>query len=410
MTTSAEGWHVDVAALRAETIERDLEARDFTVNAIAVPLSGGEPIDPSGGLADAESAAPARLASERAFEQDPLRLLRAVRIAARHRSRDRRGHRALAPGRRLREPASPPGSASSPSSAGSSAGRARCAALGADGRAASSPRSSSPSSRRLRGVVQNPNHHLDVHGHTLEGARASGSTIERRPARVQPATLPRRSSALLAEPLADELTPERGAPLRRPLPRPRQARDPRRAPAATSPSSATTRPAPEITAADLPPACAPAAGSATHLAGPRPATTCASASWSTSARSRRRTVYEYLRATEPVGADVTLLSVADRLAARAAPARSPATEMIEAHLELAREMLADALAWHRRGPARPAAERRRARGGARPETRPGDRPACSRSSGRRPTPARSATAARPWIWRAGFADDSLPGQ
>jgi putative nucleotidyltransferase with HDIG domain len=66
----------------------------------------------------------------------------------------------------------------------------------------------------------------------------------------------------------------------------------------------------------------------------------------------RRAVYDYLVATEPVAADVTLLTVADRLAARGeGPLASP--EMIEAHLDLAREMLRDALAWHRDGPPRP---------------------------------------------------------
>jgi hypothetical protein len=66
----------------------------------------------------------------------------------------------------------------------------------------------------------------------------------------------------------------------------------------------------------------------------------------------RRTVYDYLAATQPVAADVTLLSVADRLAARGeGPLASP--EMVEAHLDLAREMLRDALAWHRDGPPQP---------------------------------------------------------
>jgi poly(A) polymerase len=66
----------------------------------------------------------------------------------------------------------------------------------------------------------------------------------------------------------------------------------------------------------------------------------------------RRAVYVYLVATEPVAADVTLLSVADRLAARGeGPIASP--EMVEAHLDLAREMLRDALDWHREGAPRP---------------------------------------------------------
>jgi tRNA nucleotidyltransferase/poly(A) polymerase len=50
-----DGWHVDVVALRAETIEEDLRARDFTLNAIARPLKGGDLIDPAGGVADAEA-------------------------------------------------------------------------------------------------------------------------------------------------------------------------------------------------------------------------------------------------------------------------------------------------------------------------------------------------------------------
>jgi poly(A) polymerase len=65
----------------------------------------------------------------------------------------------------------------------------------------------------------------------------------------------------------------------------------------------------------------------------------------------RRREYEYLRATDPVAADVTLLSVADRLAARGqGPIAGP--EMVRAHLELAREMLAAALDWRREGPPR----------------------------------------------------------
>ena len=35
------GWKVDIAALRAGSIELDLRLRDFTVNAVAVPLAGG---------------------------------------------------------------------------------------------------------------------------------------------------------------------------------------------------------------------------------------------------------------------------------------------------------------------------------------------------------------------------------
>ena len=65
-----------------------------------------------------------------------------------------------------------------------------------------------------------------------------------------------------------------------------------------------------------------------------------------------RRVHEYLRATEPVGVDVTLLTVADRLSARGhGPIASP--EMVAAHLQLAREMIAAALDWRRDGPPPP---------------------------------------------------------
>jgi poly(A) polymerase len=65
-----------------------------------------------------------------------------------------------------------------------------------------------------------------------------------------------------------------------------------------------------------------------------------------------RRVHEYLRATEPVAADVTLLTVADRLSARGGGPFAT-DEAIAAHLDLAREMLAAALDWRRDGPPEP---------------------------------------------------------
>jgi hypothetical protein len=60
-------------------IERDLATRDFTFNAVAVPVDGGEPCDPHGGRADLEAGV-VRAVSETVFRDDPLRLLRAVRF------------------------------------------------------------------------------------------------------------------------------------------------------------------------------------------------------------------------------------------------------------------------------------------------------------------------------------------
>jgi hypothetical protein len=69
---------VDFTPLR-NGIENDLATRDFTINAIAVPLGGGEPADPFEGRADLERGV-LRAVSPSVFEDDPLRLLRAVRL------------------------------------------------------------------------------------------------------------------------------------------------------------------------------------------------------------------------------------------------------------------------------------------------------------------------------------------
>jgi tRNA nucleotidyltransferase/poly(A) polymerase len=73
-----DGTTVDFTPL-AGTIEDDLATRDFTINAIAQPVAGGEHVDPLGGRADLESRT-LRAVSESIFEDDPLRLLRAVRL------------------------------------------------------------------------------------------------------------------------------------------------------------------------------------------------------------------------------------------------------------------------------------------------------------------------------------------
>jgi poly(A) polymerase-like protein len=73
-----EGRTVDFTPL-PQGLEADLATRDFTVNAIAVPVEGGDPIDPLDGLRDLEARS-LRAVSPTVFEDDPLRLLRAVRL------------------------------------------------------------------------------------------------------------------------------------------------------------------------------------------------------------------------------------------------------------------------------------------------------------------------------------------
>jgi tRNA nucleotidyltransferase/poly(A) polymerase len=72
------GRTVDFTPLR-DDIEEDLATRDFTINAIARPLAGGDPVDPFGGVADLQQRV-IRAVAPSIFEDDPLRLLRAVRL------------------------------------------------------------------------------------------------------------------------------------------------------------------------------------------------------------------------------------------------------------------------------------------------------------------------------------------
>jgi poly(A) polymerase len=72
--------HVDIAALRGDSILDDLGERDFTVNAMAVPVGGGGLIDPFGGLTHLRQGRLVAV-SERIFADDPLRLMRAPRFS-----------------------------------------------------------------------------------------------------------------------------------------------------------------------------------------------------------------------------------------------------------------------------------------------------------------------------------------
>jgi poly(A) polymerase len=337
-------WQVDATALRGETIESDLAARDFTIGAVAVPLTGGDSIDPFDGLGDLERGV-LRVVGESSFSLDPLRLLRSARLAAelelelapdtRNLARaeashaaDPAGERQLAELRRLLGGPCP----------------LRGIALLEELDIAAVVL---PELESLRGVEQGPNHHLDVHGHTLavlEQLLEVEADLERFAG--ERATDVRE---LLEEPLADEMT--RGTALRFGAllhdvgkPATRQERDGfvtfighdsvgaemvgelcQRLRA----SRALTRQLQELTRHHL------RLGFLVHEA-PLPP----------------RRIHEYLRATEPVAADVTLLTVADRLSARGTGPFAT-NEAIEAHLELARQMLAAALDWRRYGPPQP---------------------------------------------------------
>ena len=82
---------LDFAMLRAPDLEGDLRLRDFTVNAIAIDLRQPQALlDPLGGAADL-LARQLRACSPAAFTDDPVRILRGVRMAAEFSMRIQRG-------------------------------------------------------------------------------------------------------------------------------------------------------------------------------------------------------------------------------------------------------------------------------------------------------------------------------
>jgi putative nucleotidyltransferase with HDIG domain len=337
-------WQIDLTTLRGATIEADLAERDFTIGAVAVPLAGGEPIDPHGGLADLDRGV-LRVVGERSFAADPLRLLRAARLAA-------------ALGLKI-DPATVSLARSEAARLAEAAGERQLVELrqllgGPDplrglclldelGLTAVAL----PELEALRGVEQGPNHHLDVHGHTiavLERTLEVEADLARfggeRAAELE---------ALLAEPLADEVS--RGTALRFGAllhdigkPATRSERD-----------GFVTFIGHDRDGAEI------VAGLCKRLRASRDLTrhlrdlTLHHLRLGFLVREAplpARRIHEYLRATEPVGADVTLLTIADRLSARGSGPLAT-EEAIEAHLSLARAMLAAALDWRREGPPRP---------------------------------------------------------
>jgi poly(A) polymerase len=189
----------------------------------------------------------------------------------------------------------------------------------------------------LRGVGQNPYHHRDVHGHTLE-VLAAAIAIEHDPAATLGDDLAGPVRALLAEPLADGLT--RAGGLRfgallhdaaKPMTR------------VELPDGRIGFPRHDVEGARL----------ARDVLGRLRASERLRAHVAALTRHHldlgflvhqapldRRTIYRYLRDTAPVTVDVTLLSVADRLATRGRKADAA----IARHVALARDMLTIAFA------------------------------------------------------------------
>ena len=76
------GWTVDIARQDGDRIEDDLWRRDYRLNAIAVSLQPwGKLWDPTGGLSDLQQGCLTAV-SEANLIDDPLRLLRGLRLMA----------------------------------------------------------------------------------------------------------------------------------------------------------------------------------------------------------------------------------------------------------------------------------------------------------------------------------------
>jgi poly(A) polymerase len=338
------GWQVDIAPLQGGSLDADLGARDLTVNAMAEPLRGGDLVDPFGGARDLVERR-LRMVSPAAFSADPLRTIRVARLATELgfevEPATADAVRAHAPG--LRDV--------SPERVFAELRRVVSADAAVSGMELIDELGLTegvlPELTALRGVEQTAYHHRDVHGHTLEVLQAT-IDLERDPAHaLGDEDLAEPVRALLAEPLADQLT--RGGALRlgallHDVAKPRTRTE--------FPDGRVGFPNHDEQGAEMARAALERLRASERLRAHVAALTRHHLRLGFLVHDMpldRRAIYRYLVTCEPVEADVTLLSVADRLATRG----RKADEAIARHLELAREVLAEALARRAAGPQPP---------------------------------------------------------
>lgn len=334
-------WRIDLTPLVGGSLESDLARRDLTINAIARPLIGGELIDPHGGQADL-AAQRLRMVGPGAFAQDPLRTLRLARLGAEldfavesetmsAAKAASSGLRSVAPERvfaELRQIVC---------GARPAAGLLMMEEVGATAAVL-------PELLALRGVEQSQYHHLDVYDHTIAALERVAELV--RDPSAQFGEVGGELERVLGEPLADELN--RGQALRFGA----LLHD------IAKPSTRAVNAEGRVTFFGHDRAGAEqAAAIIARLRGSERLATHVAALAQHHLRLGflvrempldRRTVYRYLSACDPVQIDVTLLSVADRLATLGRSAE----RAVEAHLELARALMPAALGW-RASPPRP---------------------------------------------------------
>ena len=341
-------WICDVSPLQGPTIEDDLMLRDFSVNAMAVPLEpNGALIDPAGGEGDLERRVLRVLGGptvdESSYGRDPLRPLRLARLAT------ELGFAPDADAERLTREAAPRVTQASPERVFAELRRLVMADRVLDGVDLADRlglfAAILPEVDALHEVDQSQYHHLDVYGHTVDVLRQQ-IVIERDPEAVFGELAPRVQAALGA-PLADELTRAqalRWAALLHDVGKPRTR--------GVLPNGRVTFIGHDSVGEEMVSAICRRLRTSEKLRTFIGAVTKHHLVLGFMVHERplsRAAVYRYLRTCSPVEIEVTVLSCADRMATRGRKAE-PA---IAAHLELARELMAEALDWREHGPPRP---------------------------------------------------------
>jgi poly(A) polymerase len=340
-------WTCDITAIHGEGIDADLARRDFSINAIAVPLAGGEPHDPQGGIPDLKKRQLRVLGGpdveSSAYAADPLRPLRLARLATElslHPTPDTR---------QLTKQAAPLVQNAAPERVFAELRRIVASDRVIDGLELCGELGLTqvvlPELYDLRGVEQSHFHHLDVYDHTIEVLRCY-LAIEHDPEGVF-GRLAAPLDAIMREPFSDELTgwqALRFAALLHDCGKP--------ATRSVRPDGRVTFIGHDKVGADKIRALTRRLRTSERLRELLAGVTRHHLVLGFLVHERplsRERVYQYLERCQPVEVEVTLLTCADRLATRGKNAEGA----IKAHLELARELMAEALEWRSAPPEPP---------------------------------------------------------
>jgi poly(A) polymerase len=327
-------WNVDLLPLAGESIEADLGRRDLTINAMAQRLPAGELIDPFGGARDLAGRR-LRMVTPEAFTQDPLRTLRLVRLAC-----------------ELGFDAEPDTAARATAAASALTAVAPERVFAELKRIIASERAVGglrlmdemnitavllPELEALKDVRQSPYHHLDVYEHTLT-VLAQTIELERDP-KARLGAHATAVDAYLSQGLANELTrwqALRLGALLHDIAKPLTRR--------VSTAGRVTFLGHDALGAEEARSILGRLRSSERLADHVAALTRHHLRLGFLVHEMplsRRGIYRYLRDCAPVQVDVTVLSVADRLATRGVGSDAA----VASHLELAGQLLGDALSW-----------------------------------------------------------------